>query len=288
MLMSVPNVSEGADQAVLDGIGKAFSPARVLDVHTDVDHGRAVFTLVSKQGELAQALASGAKQAAASIAVDNHEGIHPHVGAIDVVPVVYLDPAQRGAACAEALLAGNLISQSAQVPVFLYGDLANGRERADLRAGGPLGLAERLASGEQHPDFGPSKLHPTAGATLLSARPPLVAFNVALAEGQSLEAAKAIAAELRESGGGLPGVRAIGLWLDASGRAQVSCNVHNPFDVPLAKIIEFVKQRAPIEAAELVGLAPRAAFVDFPEDIAIPGFDPERHLLENALAQAGS
>ena len=118
----------------------------------------------------------------------------------------------------------------------------------------------------------------------MSARPPLVAFNVELAEGQSLERAKEIAGELRESGGGLPGVRAIGLWLDAKQRAQVSCNVHNPFQVPLVQVVEFVRQRAPVEAAELVGLAPRAAFVDFPADVPIPGFDPARHLLENALA----
>jgi glutamate formiminotransferase len=288
MLMSVPNVSEGADSGVLDAIGNAFSPARVLDVHTDVDHGRSVFTLVSKQGELAEALASGALKAAETITVASHQGIHPHVGAIDVVPVVYLDPAERGAACAEALLAGHLIAERAGVPVFLYGDLAKGRERAELRAGGVEGLTERLNSGEHHPDFGPSQLHPTAGATLLSARPPLVAFNVALAEGQSLDTAKAIAADLRESGGGPAGVRAIGLWLDASNRAQVSCNVHNPFEVPLAQIVEFVKDRAPIEAAELVGLAPRAAFAGFPEDVPIPGFDPAKHLLENALSQAAS
>lgn len=283
MLMSVPNVSEGADRSVVEAIGKAFSPARLLDVHSDADHGRSVFTLVSKQGELAQALASGAAKAAESIAIDGHAGIHPHVGAIDVVPVVYLDPAQRGAACAEALLAGHLIAATAQLPIFLYGELGKGRERAEFRAGGSLALAERIAAGSQRPDFGPPKLHPTAGATLLCARPPLVAFNIELTADQSLEKAKAVAAELRESGGGLPGVRAIGLWLDAKNRAQVSCNVHDPFDVPLAEIVEFVIARAPVESAELVGLAPRAAFVDFPDDIPILGFDPAKHLLENAL-----
>jgi len=281
-------VSEGADLGVLKAIGAAFSPARVLDVHSDPDHGRSVFTLVSRQGELAGALASGAATAAQHISIAGHAGIHPHVGAINVVPVVYLDPAERGAACAEALLAGQLIAEQAGLSVFLYGDLANGRERAELRAGGPEGLAERIATGKHLPDFGPDELHSTAGATLLGARPPLVAFNVELAEGETLEKAKAIAAELRESGGGPAGVRAIGLWLDARQRAQVSCNVHNAFEVPLAQIVEFVRERAPLGAAELVGLAPRAAFSDFPEDVAIPGFDPAKHLLENALAAAGS
>jgi glutamate formiminotransferase/glutamate formiminotransferase/formiminotetrahydrofolate cyclodeaminase len=286
MLMSVPNVSEGVDRDSLDAIGKAFSPARLLDLHSDPDHHRAVFTLVSKQGELAQALANGARAASTKISVAAHGGIHPHVGAIDVVPVVYVTPEQRGAACAEALLAGELIAKATDVPVFLYGELAGGRERAELRAGGLKGLAERIASGEHAPDFGPRELHATAGATLLSARPPLVAFNVELEAGETLERAKEIAAELRESGGGLPGVRAIGLWLDAKQRAQVSCNLHDPFAVALADVVAFVRERAPVSAAELVGLAPQAAFNDFPDDVPIPGFEPARHILENALGES--
>lgn len=283
MLMSVPNVSEGSDTGLLDEIGRAFAPARLLDVHRDPDHGRAVLTLVSRQGELARSLAAGAAAVVERIDISGHPGIHPHVGAIDVVPVVYLTPEQRGAACAEALLAAHLIGDGAGVPVFLYGELAAGRERAELRAGGVEGLTERIAGGLLHPDFGPSKPHPTAGATLVSARPPMVAFNVDLAPGESLHRAREIAAELRESGGGPKGVRAIGLWLDARARAQVSCNVHDPFDVPLAKIVEFVRERAGVTCAELVGLAPRAAFDGFPPDIEIPGYDPARHLLENAL-----
>jgi glutamate formiminotransferase/glutamate formiminotransferase/formiminotetrahydrofolate cyclodeaminase len=287
MLMSVPNVSEGVDRDVLNAVGQAFSPARLLDVHADPDHGRAVFTLVSQQGELAEALVSGAAAAVDRIQLGRRGGVHPHVGAIDVVPVVYLAPQDRGGACAEALLAGHLIAERTNVPVFLYGELANGRERAELRAGGVEGLTERLLAGAHHPDFGPRELHPSAGATLVSARPPLVAFNVELAEGQTLDTARTIAGQLRESGGGLPGVRAIGLWLDAKGRAQVSCNVHNPFEVPLAEVVDFVRARATVAAAELVGLAPRAAFESFPADVPIPGFDRDRHLLENALDAPG-
>jgi glutamate formiminotransferase len=285
MLMSVPNVSEGVDDAAIAAIGEAFAPARLLDVHSDADHHRSVFTLVSEQGELARALANGAAAVHERIDVSTHAGIHPHVGAIDVVPVVYLSPGQRGAACAEALTAADLIARRTNTPVFLYGELAGGRERAELRAGGIRGLAERIASGEHRPDFGPGELHPTAGATLVSARPPLVAFNVDLAGGESLERAKEIAADLRESGGGLPGVRAIGLWLDARERAQVSCNVQDPFNVSLADVVAFVRARAAVENAELVGLAPSAAFADFPEDVDIPGFDPKVHLLENAISE---
>lgn len=284
MLMSVPNVSEGSDERLLGDLAGAFAPARLLDIHRDPDHGRAVFTLVSKQGELAAALAAGAATVVERVDISAHAGIHPHVGAIDVVPVVYLSPEQRGAACAEALLAAHLIGDGSGVPVFLYGELAAGRERAELRAGGVEGLTERIAAGVLHPDFGPPVPHPTAGATLVSARAPMVAFNVDLAPGESLHTARAIAAELRESGGGPPGVRSIGLWLDAQGRAQVSCNVHDPFEVPLARIVEFVRERSAVATAELVGLAPRAALDGFPDDVEIAGFDPARHVLENALA----
>jgi glutamate formiminotransferase/glutamate formiminotransferase/formiminotetrahydrofolate cyclodeaminase len=283
MLMSVPNVSEGVDEAAIAAIGEAFAPARLLNVHSDPDHHRSVFTLVSEQGVLARALANGAAAVHQRVNVSAHEGIHPHVGAIDVVPVVYLSPERRGAACAEALTTADLIARRTHSPVFLYGELAGGRERSELREGGIHGLAARMASGEHRPDFGPAALHPTAGATLVSARPPLVAFNVDLAEGETLEGAKAIAAELRESGGGLPGVRAIGLWLDARDRAQVSCNVQDPFSVALADVVGFVRERAAIENAELIGLAPRAAFDGFPEDVEIPGFDPAERLLENVV-----
>ncbi|MGH2959975.1 MAG: hypothetical protein ACRDKE_10245 [Solirubrobacterales bacterium] len=281
----MPNVSEGVDESAIGAIGEAFKPARLLDVHSDPDHHRSVFTLVSKQGELARALANGAARVHERVDVSAHEGIHPHVGAIDVVPVVYLSPESRGAACAEALTTADLIARRTDTPVFLYGELAGGRERAELRAGGLKGLAERIASGEHRPDFGPEALHPTAGATLVSARPPLVAFNVDLADGESLEDAKAIAAELRESGGGLPGVRAIGLWLEARDCAQVSCNVQDPFSVSLAEVVAFVRGRAAVANAELVGLAPRAAFEGFPEDIEIPGFDPVERLLENVIGE---
>lgn len=283
MLMSVPNVSEGVDENAIRQIGEAFSPARLLDVHTDADHHRAVFTLASEQGSLAQALASGAAKARELVDISGHSGIHPHIGAIDVVPVVFLAPDLRGAACAEALTAADLIARKAEIPVFLYGELAGGRERAEIRAGGTAGLAERMASGEHRPDFGPSELHPSAGAVLVSARPPMVAFNVQLAAGEDLDQAKAIAAELREDGGGLKGVRSIGLWLDSQERAQVSCNIHDPFQIPLAEVVGFVRERAPVESAELVGLAPQAAFDNFPEDVPIVDFDSDARVLERVL-----
>ncbi|MBX5468659.1 MAG: glutamate formiminotransferase [Thermoleophilaceae bacterium] len=285
MLLTVPNVSEGRDREAIESLARSFAPARLLDVHTDPDHGRSVFTLAAEQGEIAEALLGGARATVAAIDLTGHAGLHPHVGALDVAPVVYLDDADRGAACAEALTAGALIGEELGLPVFLYGQLATSdgtRERADIRRGGPRELARRLEAGELRPDYGPPRAHPTAGAVLVTARPPLVAFNIDLATGD-LELARRIAARLRESNGGLAGVRAIGLPLAHRGRAQVSFNVHDHRAVPLRVLVEEVAREAPIAEAELVGLAPRAAFDGFPEDVPLRGFSPERHLIEEAL-----
>jgi glutamate formiminotransferase / 5-formyltetrahydrofolate cyclo-ligase len=286
LLMAVPNVSEGRDLAALEAIERSLGPARFLDLHTDPDHHRAVLTLAAPQGELAPALLNLARATVERIDISSHEGIHPHVGALDVMPVVYLDDERRGAACAEALTAAGLVGEELGVPVFLYGELATRpehTERAAIRKGGPGELRRRIEAGELVPDFGPRRAHPTAGAILAAARPPLVAFNVDLVS-DDVELARTIAAELRESGGGLPGVRALGLYLDDRRRAQVSTNVHDHRATPLREIVERVRERAEVAEAELIGLAPRAAFEDFPEDVPLRGFDPERHLIEDVLA----
>jgi glutamate formiminotransferase len=202
-----------------------------------------------------------------------------------VMPVVYRSASERGAAAAEVLTAAALIGDELELPVILYGELATRpehRERADLRAGGPARLAERIASGEVVPDYGPRRAHRTAGVVLAAARPPLVAFNLDLVS-PDVELARTIAAGLRESGGGLPGVRAIGLYLSDRGRAQVSTNVHDYRVTPLRDVVAAVREHAEIAEAELVGLAPEAAFQRFPEDVPLRSFSPERHLLENAL-----
>ena len=283
MLLAVPNVSEGRDRATIERLAGAFGALRLLDVHSDPDHGRSVLTFAGEQAEIADGLLAGAREAVVAIDLGGRVGLHPHVGAIDVAPVVHLDAATRGAAIAVALTAAGLIGDELELPVFLYGALANGRERADVRAGGLEGLKVRMLSGELAPDYGPPAPHPTAGAVLVTARPPLAAFNVDL-DTDDVELARAIAAELREAGGGPPGVRAIGLYLPARRRAQVSFNVHDPVTVPLADLVARVRERAPVAEAELVGLAPRAAFASFPDDVPLRGFDPELHLIEEALA----
>ncbi len=286
LLVAVPNISEGRDRALLERLEASVGPARVLDLHVDPDHNRSVLTLAARQGELAAGLVGLAQAAADAIDLRSHDGIHPHVGALDVMPVVWIDEERRGAACAEALTAAARVGEEAGVPVFLYGELAtrpDHAERAWLRRGGPAELARRMAAGELVPDYGPPRAHPSAGATLATARPPLLAFNVDLAT-DDVELARSIAAGLRESGGGPPGVRALGLYLAGRGRAQVSTNVHDHRSVPLAEIVERVRARAPVAEGELIGLAPRAAFEGFPDDVPLRGFSPERHILEEALA----
>ncbi len=285
-LIAVPNVTEGRDPVALDAICGAFAsvPAvRLLtsEPHTDPDHDRAVFTLAGPQQRLADALLAGAREAVARVDLTTHHGIHPHVGAIDVVPIVHLDDARRGAACAEALIVADRLADEVGLPVFLYGALAGGRTRAEIRGGGLATLTERMRAGELTPDFGPPAPHATAGAVLVAARPPLVAFNLELAAPATLEDAQRIAAAIREGGpDGLPGVRAIGLRLDhRGGVAQVSTNVEDHRAVPLATLLDAVARHAAVSEAELVGLAPRAALEGWPADIAIRN----RATIEDAL-----
>jgi glutamate formiminotransferase / 5-formyltetrahydrofolate cyclo-ligase len=179
------------------------------------------------------------------------------VGAVDVAPVVYLDRPQRGAAIAEALVLADRLGHELELPVYLYGDLARGRTRAELRRPGAI---ERIA-----PDAGPRRLHPTAGATLVAARPPLAAFNVEI--DAPLATAKAIAAEVRT----LPGVRALGLELPSQGIVQVSTNVEELDRTTPADVVRAVRRHAAVTGAELVAPAPRTAFESFPEDVPLRG-----------------
>jgi glutamate formiminotransferase / 5-formyltetrahydrofolate cyclo-ligase len=286
-LLAVPNVSEGRNLEQVDAIAAAFD-GRLLDVHSDPDHHRSVFTLAGEPGALAQHVVAGAREAIARIDIGAQRGAHPRVGAIDVAPIVYLDDASRGAACAEALVLGDMLGDDLELPVFIYGELARGRTRAELRRGGPQELARRIETGELTPDFGPRRLHATAGAVLVAARAPLIAFNLELDPPATLEHARAIAAVIRERGSeGLKGVRALGLWLERRGVAQVSTNVEDHHATSLADIVAAVSRHAAVDRAELVGLAPRAAFDGFPDDLPIPGFDPRRHIIERALSDPG-
>jgi glutamate formiminotransferase / 5-formyltetrahydrofolate cyclo-ligase len=291
MLLAVPNFSEGRDDATIDALAHALTGGEagggrvhLLATHRDPDHNRCVFTLAGAPGALAPALLGGARVAAERIDLRRHEGVHPHVGALDVAPIVHLTDEDRGAACAEALVTADLLARHLDLPVLLYGGLARGRTRAELRHGGPGELARRLAAGELRSDFGPADADPTAGAALVAARPPLVAFNVTLRPPATVDQARAIAARIREGGPeGLPGLKAIGLRLERQQAVQISMNVERPDLTPLRAVVEAIARHAEPAAAELVGLAPAQAFEDFPSDLPIPGFDPATHLIERAL-----
>lgn len=289
-LLAVPNLSEGRDAGCIAELERAFAGGvSLLDRHSDPEHNRSVFTLAGKASALGTALARGAAEAIGLIDMNVHVGVHPAIGALDVCPIVWLDVGDRDRARATALEVAGEIGELG-VPVFLYGELAAGpehAERAYFRNGGLAELWLRMEAGELRPDRGPAVPHRTAGATLVTARPPLGAFNIEL-DSADLDLARAVAAGLRESGGGLAGVRAIGLPLSA-GRAQVSTNVHDPIAVPLAAVVERVRALAaplgarPLEA-ELIGLIPVAALTDYPDDVPIRGFDRERHTIERRLA----
>jgi glutamate formiminotransferase len=290
-LLGVPNFSEGASERVIGALEATLARyAEVLNVHSDALHNRSVFTVAAEPAELARALLAGAEHAIALIDMRRHQGLHPHVGALDVCPAVWPLEEGREAAREVALEVAEGIGKLG-IPVFLYGELAadpDRRERAHFRRGGLPELIRRMAEEGLEPDFGPGAPHPSAGATLVTARHPLVAYNLEL-DTPDLEVARAIAAELRESGGGPTGVRAIGLpW--SEGRTQISINVTDPQEVSLARVAreagKLARERgARVVEAELVGLAPEEALRGYQDGPPIRDFDPDTHLIERRLAE---
>jgi glutamate formiminotransferase len=283
-LESVPNFSEGRNTATIDALRAALGAhADLLDVHADEDHNRSVFTLVGDDTSLVESLLAGIACARDRIDLRSHEGAHPRIGAADVVPVIALDPDERGRAEDCALRLGERIGAELELPVFLYGDSAPGRGPAFYRRGGPGDLQRRIDSGELRPDFGPARLDERAGGVIVGARRPLIAFNVNLATAD-VEAARAIAGVVREKGGGFPGVRALGLFLPRAGRAQVSMNVEDYEAAALHEIVARVETEArargiDVAGAELVGLMPAgAAAAAAGAILRIDGFNASRVL----------
>jgi glutamate formiminotransferase len=289
VLEAVPNVSEGRDGSAIAAIGRGFaSRAALLDVHSDADHHRSVFTLAAEPAALVDALVQGAATALEHIDLRAHDGVHPRVGAVDVAPVVPIVSAEMDTAQRVALEVARRIADELGVPVFLYGKVGRGKPPAFFRRGGTQELGRRLAAGELAPDFGPASLDPRTGAVLVGARPPLVAYNLDLGT-NDVEVARRIATAVRESGGGLVGVQAIGLFLPRAGRVQVSMNILDLERSPLHEVVEQVRREAAARGAEvvggeLVGLVPehvvRAADA---AGVLVPGLDESR-VLERLLA----
>ena len=292
-LESVPNVSEGRDAEAIRVIGAAFgSRARLLDVHSDVDHNRSVFTLVGSDGDeaLAESLVAGIAAACGVVDLRRHEGVHPRIGAADVVPIVPIQANDMERACEVAVGLGRRVGADLGLPVFLYGEVGGGRRPAFFRRGGPEELQSRIDAGELAPDFGPARVDPATGGVLVGARKPLVAFNVVLASDDT-DVARAVAAAVRESGSGLPGVQALGLRLTSSGRAQVSMNLIDLDRAALHEVVERVAREAAgrgvaLESAELVGLLPAAAVLAAAAGpLLLPGLDASRVVELNLLPE---
>jgi glutamate formiminotransferase len=291
-LESVPNFSAARDTATVEALRAALSsPARLLDVHVDEDHNRSVYSLVGDADELVDTLLAGTRVAVERIDLGAHEGVHPRIGAADVVPLVPIRPSDEPRARQAALALADRIADELDLPVFFYAGLSARRlPPSYFRRGGPDELQRRVEDGELAPDRGPSRLHPTAGAVLVGVRRPLVAFNVNL-RSRDLDAAREIAGLIRERDGGLPGVRALGLDLPRAGLVQVSMNLEDWERTPPHAVVDRIAAEAQargivVEGSELVGLMPAgAAIAAAGQKLLLPDLGAE-HVLELLLIDA--
>lgn len=295
-MVAVPNISEGTDREVIDTLRDAIvrPGVRVVNTHSDPDHNRTVFTVIGEPLAMQDAMVDLAGAAMDHIDIRRVRGVHPRIGALDIVPIVALQPEQMAVACELASGIAQRIGDELQIPVFRYGEIASSPLRTrphDFREGGIDALAERIGD-EMIPDDGPPRLHATAGAVLVGARDPLIALNIWLPDAQ-LDQARAIAARVRESGGGPPGLRALGLYLAHAGAAQVSMNLEDFRRTPPAVAVRTVHREAERLGVipgdtELVGLIPGAALVGTtPTELRIRGFRPgmvlDNHLRHRSL-----
>jgi glutamate formiminotransferase len=271
-LECVPNVSEGRDADRLRRLGEAVDKtgARLVDVHSDVDHHRSVFTFLGAPEVVERAALAFARLAVELIDLRQHVGVHPRIGAVDVIPFVPLAGLPMAEAVTIAQRMGRRLASETGVPVFFYEDAAivpGRRDLPELRAGGFERLAERLASPLWRPDAGPATPHPSAGATVVGARRPLIALN-AMLDTDDLAGARAVAAAIRErSPGGLPAVRTLGLMLPSRRIAQISMNLLDYRRTPPRAVMDRLELEATrrglyIAGYELVGCAPADAVDD--------------------------
>lgn len=299
LLECIPNISEGRRPEVFDGLvtrATAYPGIGLLDASSDRDHNRSVLTLAGEPEALHGFLLSLYEYALAEIDMRQHDGVHPCIGAVDVTPFVPLGTTPMATAVAAAGRLGASVAERFELPVFLYEEAARHPRRAALpaiRRGGLSGLAERLSEPAWRPDFGPARLHPRGGATVIGARFFLIAVNTIL-ESADVELARQIAHTVRESSGGLPAVRALGLSLDERGAAQVSMNLVDYRRTSLATALAAVRREAAargtgVAATEIIGLVPERALVEAAGEL-VPGPEAfadrslEAHLREAGLA----
>jgi glutamate formiminotransferase len=290
----VPNFSEGRRVEVVDAIAAAVAGApgvELLDRTSDADHNRSVLTLAGEPDAVAKAMEDAVAVAVRLIDLRQHEGQHPRMGAVDVVPFVPLGDSTMDECVALARRFGARIAARFDLPVYLYARAATRPDRvvlADVRRPQFEGLRERIGDPDREPDFGPARVHPSAGAVAVGARPFLIAYNIELAS-NDVELAKRIARRVRESSGGLPRVQALGLFLEELGCAQVSMNLLDFTITPLWAVWEAVRALAENEGvelqdSELIGLAPLAALTAVADHIEAPAEAPVEERI-NAAAE---
>ena len=279
LIECVPNFSEGRRLDVVDALAarvESTAGVHLLDRTSDRDHNRSVLTFAGRADGVTAAMEAAVEEAIARIDMNVHEGQHPRIGAVDVIPFVPLGASTLDECVELAKVFGQRIAERFDLPVFLYANAATRPERvklADIRRPQYEGLAEAMATPDFEPDFGPSTPHPTAGAVAVGARPFLIAYNINL-ETDDVGLAKAIAKDVRESSGGLPRVQGLGLYLDDLGCAQVSMNLLDFKVTPIWKVWEAVESIASdvgvtLRESELIGLAPVAALVDVADHVGV-------------------
>jgi len=293
LIECVPNVSEGRRPDVIAAMVEALGRVpgvRLLDHSSDPSHNRSVFTLVGDSTGVEQAVLALFERATADIDLRSHTGEHPRLGAVDVVPFIPIEGATMPDCVALAKRVGAEVAARFGVPVYLYEEASNNPARKnleDIRRGEFEGLAARMATPDWAPDFGPAAPHPSAGATVIGARMPLIAYNINLATDR-LDVAKKIAAAIRHSSGGFRYVKAAGFKLEDRGIVQVSMNLTNYEKTPIFRVFETVKREAErygvsILESEIVGLVPAAALNAAAEFyLQIGGFKADQ-VLENKL-----
>ncbi|HEY6012555.1 MAG TPA: glutamate formimidoyltransferase [Candidatus Limnocylindrales bacterium] len=294
LIESVPNVSEGRRLDVVDRLARAIEAVPgvyLLDRTSDASHNRSVLTLAGEHGPVTEALEALVGAAIGEIDMNAHVGEHPRIGAVDVIPFVPLAATTMDDCVDLARTFGRRLAERFALPVYLYANAASRPDRvklADVRRGQYEGLRQEIEQRGREPDFGPPRLHPSAGAVAVGARPFLIAYNINLAS-RDVELAKRIARRVRESGGGLPRVQANGFWIAELGRAQVSMNVLDFTITPLWLVWETVRDIAAedgvdLAESELIGLAPLAAFLA----VADRAGAPTEHSVERRLAIAAA
>ncbi len=292
LIESVPNVSEGRRLDTVERLANAIASvpdAHLLDRTSDASHNRSVFTMAGPAGAVSAALDRLVGAAIDEIDMDAHSGEHPRIGAVDVIPFIPLGDTSMEQAVEVARGFAERLARTYDLPVYLYAEAALRSERvklADVRRGQYEGLRSEISQRGREPDFGPSRMHPSAGAVAVGARPFLIAYNINL-ESPDKDLAVRIARRIRESGGGLPKVQANGFFIEELDRAQVSMNLLDFRTTPLWRVWELVRAEAAeddveLAESELIGLAPLAAFLDVADHAEAPPDAP----VEERLAAA--